>query len=106
MTPSNDIEDRFASAVKSALDASKEVTQPTEAAAASVQAGGHPRRRRAWGIALLCVALAAIAAVAVAAALRVRRGDVARLAAEIAAMRPGDASNQPSATAVAPGAVA
>jgi hypothetical protein len=101
LAPSNDIEDRFASAVKSALDASKAVRPPSEAASESVQED-RPKRSRIRGI-VLCLAFAAIAAVVAAASLHVRRSSAARFAGEIAAMWPvGAASNQPNATVVAP----
>ncbi len=99
LAPSNDIEDRFASAVKSALDGSR---PPSEAGTVSVP-DRRPKRSRVWGIALLCLAFAAIAAAVAAAALHIRRSSVRRFAGETAAMRPeGAASNQPNATVVAP----
>jgi len=102
LAPNNDIEDRFASAVKSALDGSAGVRPPSEADSVAVQAA-RPRRSRIWGIALLSLALVAIVMLVVAGALHVRRSNVARLAAEIAAMRPGGAAvGQSEATVVAP----
>jgi len=101
LAPSNDIEDRFTSAVKSALDGSKAAEPPSKAATVSVREE-RPKRSRVWAIALLCLAFAAVAAV-VAAALHVRRSNVTRFVGEIAAMRPGGtASNQPNPTVVAP----
>ena len=85
MAPSEDIEDRFASAVKSALDASDK-TSP-DAPTIPVQVDS-PRRSRLWGVALLCLAVSVIAVVVVATALYVRRSDVRRSSAEIAATQP------------------
>jgi hypothetical protein len=82
---SDDIEDRFASAVKSALDASDK-TSP-DAPTIPVQVDS-PRRSRLWGVALLCLAVSVIAVVVVATALYVRRSDVRRSSAEIAATQP------------------
>src|SRR5258708_23816120 len=97
LAPSNDIEDRFASAVKSALDGSR---PPSEAGTASGP-DRRPKRSRVWGIALLCLAFAAIAAAGAAAALHIRRSSVRRFAGETAAMRPGRAPpHQPNAKVI------
>jgi hypothetical protein len=74
LAPGNDIEDRFASAVKAALDASSAVGSPS-----ITEPAGRPRRSRAWGIALMCAVFAVIVAIVVAAALYVRRANVARV---------------------------
>lgn len=85
MAEGDDIADKFASAVRRALKPSSPADQSSEE---NVEPGRRPKRR-IWGIALICVAVAATVAIVVAAALHVRRADVARLAAEKAAMRPG-----------------
>ncbi len=105
MTPSNDIEDRFASAVKSALDTSNEAGQLAETGTASIEAGDRPKRLRPFGIVLLCLSLAAIAVVAVAAALQVRLGSFTRLTPETSALRQGSAFDQPATPSSAPEAI-
>ena len=101
MALNKEIEDQFSSAVKSALDAPGPVTAPSETITSPVQAEpiktDRSRRSRAWGVALLCLALAAMAVVVVVAVLHVRRSSV-----EIAAMQLGDAASQSNPTAVAP----
>lgn len=104
MAPGSDIEDQFVGAVKSALEMSGSVGAPTIAATVPVRVG-RPKRRL-WGIALLCMAFAAITAVIVAAALHVRHNNLARLNAEMAARRPAGTSDQPNATIGAPGSTA
>jgi hypothetical protein len=101
LAPSDNIEDRFTSAVKSALDASRGKDQPTETAADAAQAQGAKKRRHA--VALLCLALAAIALVVAAAVLHVQHYSLARLGAEGAAMLSGSISDRFDATAVTSG---
>jgi hypothetical protein len=102
MALDKDIENQFTSAVKSALDESDTAHPQSEAYSGSMPAA-RPRRHRAWGVALLCLAFAALAAVVAVAVLRLQRGKLERQAKEVAAL-PQDATfiNQPEATAVAP----
>jgi len=101
LAPNNEIEDRFSTAVKSALDESGPVTPAPEATAIPVSVG-RPRRSRTWAVALLCLAFAAVATIVIVTILHVRRGSMASLTAELAAISPGNTGEQPNPTAVAP----
>jgi hypothetical protein len=83
LAPGDDIEDRFASAVKAAVDASDAISQAPEAITEPAHKSGHSRVR-VWGIALLCAASVTAVAIVVAAVLQERHSRLARLAAVMA----------------------
>jgi hypothetical protein len=91
LAPNTDIENQFSSAVKSALDAPGAVVPPSEARTSSAEAI-RPRRSRAWGVALLCLACTAIAVIVVVTVLQVRRIGVAPSEVEVADTRPNSDS--------------
>jgi len=68
LAPGNDIEDRFANAVKLALEAHRSVGPSSETPADPAQMRGR-RRAHPWLIALLYTALTATVAIIVVAAL-------------------------------------
>lgn len=69
MTPGNDIEDQFASAVKLALETDGAVKPPPLVIAEPAQIGRRRRRLDQWHITLLYMALTVTVAIMVAAAL-------------------------------------
>jgi hypothetical protein len=80
LAPGDDIEDRFASAVKAAVDASDAISQAPEAITEPAHKSGHSRIR-VWGIALLCAASVTVVAIVFAAVPQERHSRLARLAA-------------------------
>ena len=93
MALNKDIEDQFSSAVKTALDTSEAAAPPSEAIAVPAHAS-RPRRRRAWAVALLCLAFVAIAAIVFITILHVRGVSVPFLSDEMATMWPGDGADK------------
>jgi len=89
LAPGDDIEDRFASAVKAAVDASGAIRRAPEATTEPAQESGRSRIR-VWGIALLCAASVTTVAIVVAAVFQVRHTRLARLAAEMVVERAAD----------------
>lgn len=86
MAPGDDIADRFASAVKAAVDASGNISRASEATTEPAQKSGRSRIR-VWGIALICAALVTTVAMVIAAVFHVRHTRLARLAAEMVVER-------------------
>ena len=89
MAPGDDIEDRFASAVKAAVDASRAISRTPEATTEPAQKSGRSRIR-VWGIALICAALVTMVAMVIAAVFHVRHTRLARLTAEMVVARAAD----------------
>jgi type VI protein secretion system component VasF len=84
VVPSNEIEDLFASAVKSVFDPSAAPPGPAPAHNGPAAAEKPKQKRiRAWAVVLLCLALAVVTAVIAAVIFHVRRSDVAGMAARI-----------------------
>jgi hypothetical protein len=77
LAPGDDIEDRFASAVKAAVDASDAISQAPEAITEPAHKSGHGRIR-VWGIALLCAASVTVVAIVFAAVPQERHSRLAR----------------------------
>jgi hypothetical protein len=85
----DEIEDRFASAVKAAVDPSGAVSRAPEATAEPSRKGGHSRIR-VWGIVLLAAAAVTTVAIVVASVFRPRDSRLARLTAEMVVERAAD----------------
>jgi hypothetical protein len=88
---SNEIEDLFASAVKSVFDPSAvppAAASPPAQPSAAVEPRRRPRRIRAWAVVLLCLALALVTALIAVVIFHVRRPEIARMAARIQAEYP------------------
>jgi hypothetical protein len=88
----DDIEDRFASAVKAAVDASGAINRAPEATT-EARKRGHSRIR-VWGIVLLCVASVTMVAIVGAAVLQARHSRLAHLAAVMVVERATDQARQ------------
>jgi hypothetical protein len=87
---SNEIEDLFASAVKSVFDpaaAPPAAASPPAQPAAAVEPP-RPRRIRAWAVVLLCLALAVVTALIAVVVFHVRRSEITRMVARIQAEYP------------------
>src|SRR5579871_1974209 len=73
MTPGSDIEDRFARAVKAAVEASSGATAPPASTTGAAAQGAGPKQPRRWAFVLLILVLAIAVSVVGVALLQVRR---------------------------------